>query len=183
MTLLRESFYGRENPALTRELLEEAPGIFNWALEGLDRLRQRGYFVTPSAAREAQRHLEDLASPVGAFVRDRCAVGPAFEIDKDALWGHGRRGASTRAATVPERRPSSPRDLRATVPGLTPVRPRQGETRSHTWRGIELAQQSDGPLTTPDQQDAEDGDREAPTPEDPLNHAGGQGWVRGRIHC
>jgi putative DNA primase/helicase len=109
MTLLRESFYGRENPALTRELLEEAPGIFNWALEGLDRLRQRGYFVTPSAAREAQRHLEDLASPVGAFVRDRCAVGPAFEIDKDALWGawkawcldEGRDRPGTKAVFAP----------------------------------------------------------------------------------
>jgi putative DNA primase/helicase len=109
MTLLRESFYGRENPALMRELLEEAPGIFNWALEGLDRLRQRGYFVTPSAAREAQRHLEDLASPVGAFVRDRCAVGPAFEIDKDALWGawkawcldEGRDRPGTKAVFAP----------------------------------------------------------------------------------
>ena len=43
----RRVFYGSENPQLTDELLDEAPAIFNWALEGLDRLNARGYFVNP----------------------------------------------------------------------------------------------------------------------------------------
>src|SRR5206468_776830 len=63
MSILTKSFYGRENPRLTVELLEESAGIFNWAIEGLDRLRERGHFLTPRSAQEAQRHLEDLASP------------------------------------------------------------------------------------------------------------------------
>jgi putative DNA primase/helicase len=37
-----ESFYGRENHDLTDDLMEELPGIFNWALDGLDRLRGQG---------------------------------------------------------------------------------------------------------------------------------------------
>ena len=40
ISILTTSFYGRENPKLTDELLAEAPAIFNWALEGLDRLRE-----------------------------------------------------------------------------------------------------------------------------------------------
>src|SRR4030095_13195092 len=41
--VLPRSFYGAENPTLTDELLTEAPAIFNWALEGLDRLMAGGH--------------------------------------------------------------------------------------------------------------------------------------------
>jgi putative DNA primase/helicase len=135
---LRRSFYGREDPLLTETLLAEASGIFNWALEGLDRLRERGHFVQPESAREALRHLEDMSSPVGAFVRDRCEVGPAKEVDKDALFAawkdwceqEGRERAGTKAVFT--------RDLRAAVPGVTPARPRDGDQRRHVLLGIAL---------------------------------------------
>ena len=42
-----ESFEGRENTGLTEELLEELPGIPNLAMQGLRRLRERGYFERP----------------------------------------------------------------------------------------------------------------------------------------
>jgi putative DNA primase/helicase len=51
MSILTESFYVRENPALTRELLEESAGIFNWALEGLDRLRDRDIALATGSVR------------------------------------------------------------------------------------------------------------------------------------
>ena len=73
-----QSFYGREDPNLTDTLLAEAPAIFNWALRGLDRLNDRGHFEPPASSREAVRHLEDLSSPVGAFVRDCCEIGPGL---------------------------------------------------------------------------------------------------------
>ena len=38
---------------MTDELLTEAPSIFNWALEGLDRLNDRGYFKNPKSGEEA----------------------------------------------------------------------------------------------------------------------------------
>jgi len=38
------SFYGREDIHLTNKLLEELPGILNWAIEGLMRLWKRGHF-------------------------------------------------------------------------------------------------------------------------------------------
>ena len=47
--VLRRSFYGSENPKLTDELLSEAPAILNWALEGLDRLNERGHFLNPES--------------------------------------------------------------------------------------------------------------------------------------
>ena len=145
MSILTTSFYGRENPKLTNELLGEAPGIFNWALEGLDRLRDRGYFLLPATAQEAQRHLEDLASPVGAFVRDVCVVGPAYQVDKDDLWEAWKAWCTDEGRDRPGTKAVFARDLRATVPGLTPIRPRDGEERSHAWRGLNVRQQSKRP--------------------------------------
>jgi putative DNA primase/helicase len=70
--LLTESFDGREDHELTDKLLTELPGILNWALAGLERLRDRGRFDMPQESIAAIRQLEDLASPVGAFLRDWC---------------------------------------------------------------------------------------------------------------
>ena len=157
VSILRDSFFGRENPALTAELLQEAPAIFNWALDGLDRLRERGYFTTPAAAREAQRHLEDLASPVGAFVRDRCEIGVAYTALTDTLWNEWKgwcleEGAHHGTKSV------FARDLRSSVAGLTPIRTRDGEKRRPGYRGIKLDSQSDRPPTTPDHDvDGDDG--------------------------
>jgi putative DNA primase/helicase len=45
----RQSFHGRENPALTDELLAELPGIINVWVDGLKRLRSRGHFEQPTS--------------------------------------------------------------------------------------------------------------------------------------
>jgi putative DNA primase/helicase len=83
---LRRSFYGEENPNLTDELLEELPGILLWALDGLRRLRARGRFVEPQSSEEAKRELEELSSPVGTFVREKCAVGAMYRIPVASLY-------------------------------------------------------------------------------------------------
>jgi putative DNA primase/helicase len=73
---MQTSFYNRENLDLTNELLEELPAIFNWSLDGLARLRERRRFLAPQSSKQAIELLEDLASPVGAFVRKWCVTGP-----------------------------------------------------------------------------------------------------------
>lgn len=72
--MLTRSFYGKENPTLTDELCSELPAIFNWALDGLQKLRARARFEQPAASKVAIK-LEDLASPVGAFIREMCKLG------------------------------------------------------------------------------------------------------------
>ena len=45
MILLRQtkSFYGKEDPGLTDKLLAELPSILLWAIQGWQRLRERGH--------------------------------------------------------------------------------------------------------------------------------------------
>jgi putative DNA primase/helicase len=70
--MLKRSFYDEEDLELTNKLLTELPGILNWALAGLKRLRKYGYFEMPKSSHDAIRQLENLASPVRAFTRDWC---------------------------------------------------------------------------------------------------------------
>ncbi len=135
--VLTKSFYGGENPALTDELLAEAPSILNWALEGLDRLTQRGRFVNPDSGREAIQQLEDLSSPVLAFVRDRCVVGVDASVPVEDLWSawktwcaEDNRHPGTKAVFG--------RDLRAAIPMIKRARPRDGDARDYTYHGVGL---------------------------------------------
>ena len=82
----RVSFFGKEDPALTDRLLGELPGILNWSLEGLRRLRERGYFIQPARAEEAMLRLEAISSPLKGFLRAKCVLDPHAWVEKDVLY-------------------------------------------------------------------------------------------------
>ena len=44
-----KSYFGNEDATLTNKLLEELPGILNWAIEGRNRLQSRGRFECSEA--------------------------------------------------------------------------------------------------------------------------------------
>lgn len=132
---LTESFYGREDTQLTNRLLAELPGILNWGIEGWRRLRGRGHFVMPQSAEDAVRHMEDLASPVGAFVRDECVVEPGQRVWVDDLYIAWKRWCERDGRTMTVTRQSFGRDLAAAVPGV--VR-RRGTARRPFYDGIAL---------------------------------------------
>jgi len=116
---LTESFFGREDTQLTNSLLAELPGILNWAIAGWHRLHARGHFVVPRSVEDAIRDMEDLASPVGAFVRDECIVGPGHRVSVDDLWIAWQRWCQREGRTVVTTRQSFGRDLAAAVSGVT----------------------------------------------------------------
>ena len=137
---MTRSFYGCEDKGLTARLLPELPGILNWAIAGLDRLNARGHFVQPASALEAIAELEDLASPIGAFLKATCRVGPEHSVSCDNLhvawlaWcrEQGREHLGTKQTFG--------RDVRAAVPGLATrqVRMPDGE-RVREYQGVALA--------------------------------------------
>jgi putative DNA primase/helicase len=115
---LTQSFYGRENVELTAKLMRELPGILLWAIDGLKRLRARGHFVQPKAVAEAVREMEDLASPVLAFVRDWCTVGPGHRAWVDDLYGAWQQWCERDGRTVVTNKQMFGRDLAAALPGV-----------------------------------------------------------------
>jgi P4 family phage/plasmid primase-like protien len=68
------SFYGREDRNLGDKLKRELPGIFRWALDGLDRLKARGFFVQPQSGLEIAQEFSDLGNLVDVFVRECCEI-------------------------------------------------------------------------------------------------------------
>jgi putative DNA primase/helicase len=78
----KASFLGREDTTLLDRLLTELPGIFNWAIEGWRRLRDRQRFTEPKSSARAKQKLADAENPVRRFVRERCEVGAGESVPK-----------------------------------------------------------------------------------------------------
>lgn len=79
---LSRSFLGCEDRNLFAELLEELPAIFHWAVEGLERLENRGRFIQPASGASLLDDLQDIGSPVKAFVRNCCELDPEAAVPK-----------------------------------------------------------------------------------------------------
>lgn len=135
---MERSFYGQEDRGLGNRLMADLPGILLWAREGYLRLRKRGYFLQPNSARDAIEELEELGSPISAFVKARCIVevgrrasaNDMFDAWRDWCDANGRREAGTVQ--------SFGRDLRAAVSGLRVSQPRADGGRSRFYDGIGL---------------------------------------------
>ncbi len=63
------------DPALKEAIKAEGPGILNWALEGLQRLRQRGRFEIPAEIITATDNFKNTNDIPQQFVEDRCYTG------------------------------------------------------------------------------------------------------------
>lgn len=71
---LEKSFLGKEDKTLPAHISAEMPGILNWALEGLTRLESQGRFTVPDTMAGMLEQMQDLASPVAAFIADTYTV-------------------------------------------------------------------------------------------------------------
>lgn len=75
LLVFENSFVGREDRDLAAKLHAELPGIANWALEGLRRLRGNGgKFTVGERGRAASRELAESQSPALRFARDSLIV-------------------------------------------------------------------------------------------------------------
>ena len=134
---MENSFYGQEDPNLSETLLRELPGILSWALEGLDRLRERGHFIQPQSAQDVIQQLEDLGSPIRAFIRQWCEVGPGYSITPDKVFKAWKKWCVSNDQR-PGNKQSFGRDLKAAVLGLKLTQPRVDGKQIRTYQGIHV---------------------------------------------
>jgi putative DNA primase/helicase len=77
----------REDRDLVEKLATEMPGILIWAAKGWSRLVRQGMrFTQNEAASDYRRELEDLSSPIKAFVRECCNIGSGYEVEIPVLY-------------------------------------------------------------------------------------------------
>lgn len=134
---LTRSFYGKEDPHLTQKLLTELPGILNWAIQGWRRLNERGHFVNPQSVQDVMSDLEDVASPVGAFVRETCVVKPGYRVLVEHLYNAWKQWCQ-RNGRIESNKQAFGRNLAAAVPGIYS---RRGANNVRFYEGIDLTEQ------------------------------------------
>ena len=98
------SFYGQEDMALFDRLRPELPGILRWAIAGWERLNRRGRFLQPRSAGELVATMDELASPIAAFLRDRCVLEPDATCPVAAIYESWRSWCQERGPRRRRRR-------------------------------------------------------------------------------
>jgi putative DNA primase/helicase len=61
---------------LADKLMAEMPGIFNWAMQGLRRLRQNGRFTQPARMSEILKEFRETANPARHFCEEMLVADP-----------------------------------------------------------------------------------------------------------
>jgi len=75
-----------QKPDLLQELKKEVPGIFNWALEGLERLSQQKWIMTKSAYMEdCHNEYKRATNPLESFIEDECVIEGNATVDSNEL--------------------------------------------------------------------------------------------------
>jgi putative DNA primase/helicase len=136
---LTKSFTGREDRKLGDRLLRELPGVLNWSIRGLQRLQARGYLVQPESGRELLDDLKDMASPISAFIEDRCHLGTQYSVAIDDLFGAWQTWCESHGRDHPGSQQTFGRDLRAARPEITVCQRRTSlSSRARFYEGIGL---------------------------------------------
>jgi putative DNA primase/helicase len=134
----RNSFFGKEDTTLDEQLLEEMPGILNWALDGIDMLADERKFKLPEASKQAQRNLEMITAPHAVFAREMCDVRPSAKVKVSDMWD-----AWNRWAIEKEIDPGNNIAFGRDVFRLFPAVQKRGRNPSMTYHGIGLRNPTD----------------------------------------
>lgn len=70
----------KQDPRLQAKLQKELPGIFNWAIAGLYRLRAAGKFTESKLGREAVEEYQIENNPARLFLLEACTDDPNDEV-------------------------------------------------------------------------------------------------------
>jgi putative DNA primase/helicase len=146
----RGDFYEKEDIDLTPDLVAELPGILNWSLDGLDRLRQRRRFSECASSKARQRDIEDTSSPVGAYVRECCTLASNMSVALDVLYDDWKRWAEEEGITKQLAKNHFRRDLFSRHQHLVLQRPRTSGRQIKYVSGITLGQSYPPPDSPPD---------------------------------
>ena len=135
---LTESFFGKENMNLTEQLAMELPGILLWAIDGRNRLLQRGHFMQPKSSQSTIEEFEELTNPIKAFVNEKCVLGNQHVTPINALYAEYLNWCEATGRNYPGDVQTFGRNLKSYLPNLVVVNSRIGTGRVREYKGIGL---------------------------------------------
>lgn len=80
---------------LIEYLQDELPGIFNWALIGLFRLRANGEFTKVAQVDRLTERYQRESNTITSFVDDECEVSPSYNVASGTIYDKYREWCST----------------------------------------------------------------------------------------
>jgi putative DNA primase/helicase len=78
----------KRDPAVKSAIEGEGAGILNWALVGLERLRERGRFEVPEAVKDATAHWQETNDVPALFLAEVCTVDKESRVGGQHLYDH-----------------------------------------------------------------------------------------------
>lgn len=137
LTLVK-SFYGQEDTKLAERIIQnEMPGVYLWALEGWRRLQASGKFTEPESCRLAKLEMEDLGSPVAAFLREKCKLESDTWATTDDLFTAWKSWCEEEGRTFTGTKGGFGKDLHA-VTGIKKIEKMMAGDRFKIYPGIRL---------------------------------------------
>jgi len=127
------------NPNLLQELRVELPGILNWAIAGLQRLRQNGYFTITKSRKEIEREWVRMTDSLRAFVETFVVKSKDEYIQKDVFYYaytafcDDNDIAAASKNTVGRRLPTI-------IPSVSARKPLVDDRQVHVWWGIKFSE-------------------------------------------
>jgi P4 family phage/plasmid primase-like protien len=116
----------------------QLPGMLNWALAGLKRLRRQRRFTDPAVCMEALAEYRKESDPTRQFLEENCVQAPNAVLERDMLrrYYNGWCQLHKCGSLGPAKFGQAVRDV---FPGVIPHRPtaRPGQKRDWCYKGID----------------------------------------------
>jgi putative DNA primase/helicase len=132
------SVYGREDTQLLKRLTtdNELSGILNWALDGLDRLKDNEWQFSYSD--DSIAIYRRKSNPVIAFLEDCCEEYEGYVLKSDLMMAYNRWAKSQNLPPSKSRKAFSQAILDQEEIPVEIFRPNIDGDRPEAWRGIRL---------------------------------------------
>jgi putative DNA primase/helicase len=120
------------DPQIKADIREEGAGILNWALDGLDRLIERGHFEFPDSVKDATQEFKDHSDVPSLFVAERIELVEGQEIKSGELYRHYKHWCLDNGHN-PKSSTAVAKDWERLLPGF-----RVDRIKTKYWTGVKL---------------------------------------------
>ena len=120
---------------LAERLVSELSGIFNWAVEGAQALRERKRFIEPKISQEAQAAFKRESNPARMFLEEIYIAHPGGESSKTDVYKEYTEFCDTGRYKALSKH-NFEKEVERVFPKVKEARPRQGESRPRIYLGI-----------------------------------------------